>query len=274
MTIPILLTATVAPQGVPGAAFDPSQRAAQYVEALRFYLQALPQGRVVLAENSASLDVLRPHFAGETRIEWCDTTTLDEGFAYRPERGKGYNEWLLMHHAVRHSRFIGEAGCFFKVTGRLMVRNVAAMLRECERREAHCRRQHHLPLLLVADCKDHRVYEWLKMPINGHAGECRYFFCQASYFLHEVFPGYGQMDDVAQPPFLAEDLMLQVCRRARQRPGAYDRFRTQARISGRGGHQLGQGSAFFYSTDNDSPALRFKCALRQCLRWLLPWWKC
>ncbi len=41
---------------------------------------------------------------------------------------------------------------------------------------------------------------------------------------------------------------------------------------GAGGHSLGKGAAFFYSTDNDSAVMRFKRGVRQLLRWVLPWW--
>ena len=67
--------------------------------------------------------------------------------------------------------------------------------------------------------------------------------------------------------------MLDVFRKTRGIPGCRDRFKTQARISGKGGHNLGKGWSFFYSTDNDSLALKIKCGLRQVLRWVMPWWK-
>ena len=49
-------------------------------------------------------------------------------------------------------------------------------------------------------------------------------------------------------------------------------FYTQAHLTGAGGHSLGKGAAFFYSTDNDSAVMRFKRGVRQLLRWVMPWW--
>ncbi len=264
--IPLLMTATVNPKGMQGAAFSVEERAMQYVGAVKFYLNALPaSASIVFAENSDSIQMVADHFIGESRVEWLDVSSLDAPYGYDQSRGKGYNEWLLMRQTLMDSRSIAEAGCFFKVTGRLKVQNIRALIHEVESTGV---------TQFLADCKDHNVYEWLRMPINGHAGECRYFFASKEFFMSEVFPDYAMLNDYTNPPFLAEDLMLRVCRRARVIEGARDRFRTQARISGRGGHALGQGVGFFYSTDNDSLALRVKCALRQVLRWTIPGWRC
>ena len=259
------------------AAFDPSERVAQYVSALQYYLQALPDGvRIVFAENSASMALVQQRLADDERIEWIDATDLDAPYHYDQQRGKGYNEWLLMHHAVTHSAVLSEAGCFFKVTGRLRVLNIAALLHECMQRDRQLR--------FLGDCKDHGIYDALHIHVNGHSGECRYFFSTTEFFVSEIFPHYdllydydtkpAGMEDVYPSQCLAEDVMLQVCRRVRQLPHCYDRFRTQARLSGRGAHNLGPGSKFFTSTDNDSFILRFKSSLRQLLRWILPWWRC
>ncbi len=272
MTIPLLLTATVDPQGMKGANFDPDVRAQMYVEALNFYVSAFEsepekQWSIVFGENSGYpagkiLDLVKK--TANVTIEYLSLGT--EGFDQT--KGKGYNETLLLRMVAEQSKYIAEAACFFKLTGRLKVLNILKLLDECQ-----CRRESSDGLSFLADCKDHNVYEWLRMPINGHAGECRYWFASREFFLQEMAPRYAEMNDYAEPPVLAEDLMLDVCRKTRGRKDCRDRFRTQARISGRGGHNLGKGSSFFYSTDNDSLPLRIKCGLRQLLRWILPWWR-
>ena len=264
--IPLLLTATVDPQGMQGASFPVGERVQQYVEAIGFY-RGLGLS-VVLAENSGRIDTLCCHFDGDDGIEWIDASKAP----YDKNRGKGYNETLLIHEALGRSALIGEAGCFFKLTGRLRVLNIGRLLAECERRERNLAARGAL-LRLQADCKDHSVYEWLRMPINGHVGECRYWFARTDFFEQRMWPLHDRLNDYGDAPWLAEDAMLEVCRQTRGEVGCRDRFRTQARISGRGGHTLGQGLSFFYSTDNDSLALRLKCGLRQLIRWILPFWK-
>lgn len=255
--IPLLLTATVDPQGMKGAAFCPEERLAQYVEALRFYRKALPSHPIVMGENSGYASSLAKIFSEDDRMEIVDASAAP----YCQEKGKGYNEVLLLHETIGRSRMIATADCFFKVTGRLKVLNIGRLLAECDGQTFR------------ADCKDHEVYRWLHMPINGHVGECRYWYAQVPFFERHMAPRYQELNDYSEPPFLAEDLMLDVCRQSRGLAGCRDRFRTQARISGKGGHDLGKGASFFYSTDNDSLALRFKCGLRQLIRWFLPFWR-
>lgn len=280
-TIPILLTATVNPQGMKGANFDVSERIEMYKDALKFYAE---KGlKVVFAENSGWLtqegnltqisqstqilnesNICRYQELGiHGNIEFVDVS----GPEYDQSRGKGYNETILLHKAVNASKFVQEAGCFFKITGRLKVLNIEKLLEEISKLSLSS------SLSFAADCKDHKVYEWLHMPINGHAGECRYWFASVEFFETMMWPRYNELNDYPPHICLAEDLMLDVCRKTRGVHGCRDRFRTQARISGKGGHNLGKGWSFFYSTDNDSLSLKIKCGLRQVLRWVVPWWK-
>lgn len=264
--IPILLTATVNPQGMKGANFDVAERIEMYKDALRFYAE---KGlKVVFAENSGFINLsqiaqsIKECFDCEN-VEFVDVS----GPEYDQSRGKGYNETILLHKAVNASKFVREAGCFFKITGRLKVLNIEKLQEEISKLSLSS------SLSFAADCKDHKIYEWLHMPINGHAGECRYWFASVEFFETMMWPRYNELNDYPPNICLAEDLMLDVCRKTRGVPGCRDRFRTQARISGKGGHNLGKGWSFFYSTDNDSLALKVKCGLRQVLRWVMPWWK-
>lgn len=280
--IPLLLTATVNPQGMKGANFDPKERVEMYVSALKFY--ASKGLKVVFAENSGwirdGLPVSGEWLEVMEKLDNVELVDVSDDLSqnsqiktcYDQSRGKGYNETILLHKAVLKSRFVQEAGFFFKITGRLKVMNIEKLLKEVsdidERLAVSGER-----LRFLADCKDHKVYEWLHMPINGHAGECRYWFASVDFFEKYMWPRYDELNDYEPNICLAEDLMLDVCRKTRGKAGCRDRFKTQARISGKGGHKLGKGWSFFYSTDNDSFALRAKCFIRQCLRWCMPWWR-
>lgn len=283
--IPVLLTATVNPQGMRGANFEVEERAQMYADALGWYVSLhLP---VIFAENSGNIEDVRKLMKPEdaARVEWLDVShsgyephhgndaSLCEVKDFDQSRGKGYNETILIHRAIETSPTLAKAKCFFKITGRLRLLNVADMLAEVEDRQRKCGSVGRRGLQFLADCKDHSLYEWLSLPINGHAGECRYWFASTEFFETMMWPKLEMMNDFTEPPVLAEDAMLRVCRETRGQAGCFDRFRTQARISGRGGHNLGSGPSFFYSTDNDSLALRLKCGLRQLLRWAMPWWR-
>lgn len=272
MKIPLLLTATINPNGMKGAKFAPEERLQMYVEAVSFYIGKLSEYAIengtqyiVFAENSGFDEVAfvnmlkkRPN----VEIEYLNIETED----FKIHLGKGYNEFLLLQKAIKKSKIIRKYGCFFKLTGRLKVLNITSLLCECYKRNENIGGG----LSFLADCKDHEFYEWLGMPINGHMGECRYWFASSAFFEQIISPKCCQLNDYSTPRFLAEDMMLIVCRETRGKRGCFDRFITQAQISGKGGHHLGNGLSFFYSTDNDSLALRLKCMLRQWLRWMFP----
>lgn len=272
--IPLLLTATINPFGMQGAHFSPEERAAMYADALNFYIRTFSksllqeQWTIVIAENSGAdpegilSRIVDP--SPRVRVEY-----LNVGRAgFDNSRGKGYNEFLLIQRAIEQSEVISAAGCFFKLTGRIKVLNIVSLLREC----LHYRHSKN-GLRFLADCKDHHLYEMFRLPINGHAGECRYWFSDIDIFRERILPALPMLHDYPPAPYLAEDLMLRLCREVDGLSGCRVRFRTQARISGKGGHHLGKGWSFFYSTDNDSWILRLKCSLRQLLRWLFPNWK-
>lgn len=302
--IPILLTATVNPKGMVGANFDPEERAQMYCEAMNFYLgKGL---NVVIAENSGAAESFKFQVPSSkfqvpsskvqdqsSKIKVQGSKFNDQaleildvsGDEYDQSRGKGYNETILIHKAILKSKLIQEAGCFFKITGRLKVLNIDKLIEEAEKFQVSSFKfqvpnaisskikDQGSKLSFLADCKDHNIYEFLHMPINGHMGECRYWFASVDFFEQNMYPRYDELNDYDTPEkkkFLAEDLMLDICRKFRNTAGCRDRFRTQARISGRGGHNLGKGWSFFYSTDNDSLALKTKCAIRQMLRWIVP----
>ena len=124
---------------------------------------------------------------------------------------------------------------------------------------------------LYCDCKDHKVYEWLHMPINGHAGECRYYAVGVSFYNEHLRGRFIELNDFEGRN--VESLFLKIIRENRGKQGVRDRFWTQAYITGSGGHTLGKNGGFFYSTDYDSATMKFKMGLRQLFRWLLPFWR-
>ena len=85
------------------------------------------------------------------------------------EKGKSYNELLMMDLAIEKSDFIARAGRFFKLTGRFPILNALGLVEEAERWG-----KAQGSLRFYGDCKDHRLFDWLGININGHVGESRY----------------------------------------------------------------------------------------------------
>lgn len=138
------MTATITPPaGVPNLSrVDPAQREADYLEALRWYIQAAPGvfDRIVFAENSLS-DVSRLESACESLAPGLVEFLVFDGLDYPPHFDRGYGEFRLLDHAMSHSPSIvaaaeadPEGTRIWKVTGRYRVRNVAEIVTGAPRR--------------------------------------------------------------------------------------------------------------------------------------------
>lgn len=267
---PLLLTASVDPKGMKGAMFSVSERENMYINTLNFYIDYLSRKKgcyhIVFAENSGwnpeSILTKLKH-SPTVEIEYI-SLNADE---YDIKKGKSYNEMLLINQATERSETIKDAGCFFKLTGRYPIKNLYDLLSEVERYS----KKHMGGYNLYCDCKDHKVYEWLHMPINGHAGECRYYAVSMDFYNKYFRNSYVELDDSKGKN--VEMLFLDVIRKTRHMEGVHDRFWTQAHITGQGGHSFGKKGGIFYSTNYNSPIMKFKMGLRQLLRWVIPFWK-
>lgn len=267
--LPILLTATVNPRGMAGARFAPEERERMYVNTLNYYIETFKKHKgqyiLVFIENSGWAQnriVAKLHQADNVLLEYIKLSPDD----FPVKMGKSYNEMKLIDLGIEKSYYINLSGAFFKVTGRFPILNIYGLLKEVYKRGGG------EEMKFYCDCKDHNLYEWLHIPINGHAGECRYYAVSLdfynTYFKDKyVLLGNGTFDAV-------ESLFLTVIRQTKHQEGVHCRFRLQARLTGQGAHSLGKGPAFFYSTDNDSFALKTKMFVRQLLRWFFPFWKC
>lgn len=142
----LLMTATITPPaGVPQLArTDPEQRRRDYLAAFSFYLGLLGRGvgRLLFVENSAAdlgdFRALAERSGRADRVELIAFRGLDHPPAY----GRAYGEFKLIDHAMAHSRLIEEAGpeqSVWKVTGRYILRNLAALVRgRPERFDLYC----------------------------------------------------------------------------------------------------------------------------------------
>ncbi len=132
----VLLTATIVapPDARNLARRDPALRLQDYLEAFEFYLGLLSRGSfdaLVLCENSG-FD-LRPFAQRAVAAGLADRVELigHFGLDYPARHGRGYGEFKLVDHAMRHSRLIaamGSAAHIWKVTGRYKIRNLARLI--------------------------------------------------------------------------------------------------------------------------------------------------
>ena len=106
---------------------DTDERKRQYSETLERYITESKFDRFVFVENTdSSLDeeyFLRLAENKHKEIEFLHCPT-------KISRGKSYGEALLLREAFIHSAFLSECECFYKVTGRIFVRNINKIINE------------------------------------------------------------------------------------------------------------------------------------------------
>ncbi len=133
MSVCLLLTATInVGATVHSARNDPATRLADYRQALRFWTSANTVRKIIFCENSGAdlgpLEDVVPRADGPL-VEFI-------GFKAQgidPRRGKGAGEMGILGHALDVSRLLQPGDHVLKVTGRHIVANAIALVRQAER---------------------------------------------------------------------------------------------------------------------------------------------
>lgn len=178
----LLLTATVTPPhgAVQLSRVDPALRLKDYRTALDSYLESLRHGvisGIVFADNSDSdvsvLKELVKERGAEAQTEFISFRGLD----YPPAYGRGFGEFRMIDHAVRHSRLVSQLpsdASIWKVTGRYIVRNFDSVVRSRPRNAdvyCHCRNHPMKWIDLYVLCFNRRGYDSVLDGICQHLRE-------------------------------------------------------------------------------------------------------
>lgn len=163
--IPIVLTATVIPNGVTAAISDPEKRLREYSAALAFYLDFAP---VFLLENSAYPLEKHPEFH---QTEGLQVRRFQP--SANPERGKGYQEFEMLDAWISSEAQPPEQ--WLKISGRYQFLNVPDILAECRRRAG-------VPLII-------------DQARRSSMARTYYFCARTEYYLREMKDLYRQCDD-------------------------------------------------------------------------------
>lgn len=121
----LLLTACVNPNGMKYTLLqDKEERKRQYIKAVKYYVEKT-SFRIVFCENS-----------GEDLTELAETIANNDieilsfyGNDYDKSLGKGFGEYGIVQYAFQNSKYIKEAKTVVKVTGRLIVNNLAEVIK-------------------------------------------------------------------------------------------------------------------------------------------------
>lgn len=254
---PLVMTASIDPGGMPGISVpDPADRAGQYLETLRFYLEKSSIREIVFAENSG-YDLTDFQRAAseypEKKVEFL-SCRLNE---YPRHLGKSYGELKILDYVSDHSRFVREAGGYAKVTGRFPVLNIEELLSESAKRQ---------PLDFFCDNKDHRIYEWLHLGWNGHSCDTRFFLVTTDFYKKYFYGRAEELDDSQEK--LIEGMFFQVAEEYSKTEKIVRRFWTEPEYSGKAGHlQI----SIIGVNDYSCRTAKMKRVIRRICRKMIPW---
>jgi hypothetical protein len=123
-TIPIVLTATITPNGVDHAVQDPEIRKAEYIRSLNFYSSF--SDKIFFLENSAYPIHDEPAFSPNNKVHLRKLPTSAD-----PSRGKGFQEFEMLDTWIMAEQ--SPPPRWLKISGRYLIQNIAQILSECAR---------------------------------------------------------------------------------------------------------------------------------------------
>lgn len=108
---------------------DGDLRRRQYIDSIRFYIEKTNFENIVFCENSgAQKDDSLEKTAKKNgkKFEWLSFSgDVDKAIT----KGKGFGEIEIINYAIAHSKLLSEKKLIFKVTGRLIIKNVNWFIR-------------------------------------------------------------------------------------------------------------------------------------------------
>lgn len=260
MKLAILLTATIKVQVV-GGNFNMEERAAMYASTLRYYADRIGKKYpIVFLENSDyDLSGFKKEFDDKLDIEWIQLRP-EEKLPFNAQKGKSFNEYLMIKEGVLRSEKLKECTHFLKITGRYAMVNILTMTREIEKRADD--------KVFMGDIKDTGLYEMIGSKNYGHWGDSRFWVCQVEYYKRAMLDCYLEMNDCAEGKW-AEHYLLNMARKYMQDKRFIFRFRNQVLFNGITGMRTSKDLATG-KFRQDSLSIRVKCQVRYLMRVLFP----
>lgn len=213
----VFLTATIAPPQSAVARHDPRLRLQDYLASLEFYL-TLPSGivdRILFVDNSGSDITPVEEFVRQRVADKVVEIISFEGNDHSVSLGKAYGEFKLLDFGLNHTSLLSENDHFWKVTGRLKVLNLAAMVTAMTTHYDVLCDLHNFPFVGTGKVFDNR---WMDL---------RVFSCTQSAY-KKLFAGkYEELG-----PRINQDVLYDVVMEARSHMNILPRFLEQPVISG------------------------------------------
>lgn len=260
MKLAILLTATVKVQAM-GGNFTVAERAKMYHETLKYYAQKIGKKYpIIFLENSDyNLTEFRRQFDSLLDIEWIQFSPFDS-IPFLPQKGKGYNEYLMIKEGILQSEKIKSCTHFLKITGRYSMLNILKIIKEIERRAND--------KVFLGDVKDTNIYKMMGLTNEGHWGDSRFWVANVDFYKKNMADCYLSMDD-SRYGCWAEHYFLNLSRKYRCDKKFIFRFHHQVQFDGVSGTTTSELLAKGKNRQN-TMFNRIKNQIRYMLRFLFP----
>lgn len=134
----LVMTASVSPANVKQLCIkDPEIRLGQYCAAIHFYIKCKQIDKIVFCDNSDSLY----GFESEQKLARKNNVRLEIlkfklDYKMVEKYGKGYGEGEILKYVMTNSQLLENEDYFYKVTGRLIVKNISLLIRKNHKKEA------------------------------------------------------------------------------------------------------------------------------------------
>ena len=260
MKLAILLTATIKVQVV-GGNFTMNERANMYTSTLRFYATTFGKKYpIIFLENSDyDLSELKKEFNDKLDIEWIQLRP-SENLPFNPNKGKSYNEYLMIKEGIIRSQKLKQCTHFLKITGRYAMVNIITIIKEIEKRAKN--------KVFMGDIKDTNLYKLIGSKTYGHWGDSRFWVAQIEYYKDYLLNCYLEMNDCEDGKW-AEHYLLRMARKNKKDNRFIFRFQHQVLFNGITGMKTSAELATG-KFRQDSFGMRVKSQIRYILRILFP----
>lgn len=260
MKLVILLTATIKVQ-IKGGNFTSQERCKMYSDTLRYYSKEIGKKYpIVFVENSDyNLQELRGTFDNSLDIEFLQLKPGTD-IPFDSEKGKGYNEYLMIKEAVYRSVKLAGATHFLKITGRYPMLNINSIIQEIE----HFSKTKYF----MCDIKDTCLYEMIGSSNEGHWGDSRFWATNKDFYKKNIADCYKWMDDRVRGRY-AEDYIFNLSQEHRKDSNYNFRFKHQVRFDGFSGSVSNISNAHG-NLNYNSTSSKIRYVIRSILRRLFP----
>jgi len=157
---------------------DPQIREEQYANSILYYINETDIHQIVVCDNSG-FDYSKYNFKAialkkNKEIEFLSFIGKQEAVA---KFGKGFGEGEIMKYVINNSQILKNTPAYFKVTGRIKIKNINKLIKLTDPKKNFF----------------HRIHTKLIIPHN--MVDTRLYYCQKTDYIKHLYNSYKNVND-------------------------------------------------------------------------------